>query len=907
MLRADVGTPTILESKKSRIIPYEVNENWLYSDVGKNNSMMKLLRLAVLTFSILFVAIGSAQHAFLDQPLINALALAETDEMLPVALMLEDEVDLLGMKEDFNEKKIPAKDRAPLIELALKAKAEETQPAVLDFINTSGMEHADVQTFWISNTIALKADAELIAELSNRDDIAYMYLNRDAFGYMPKPEKAEGYTKSEGGTEPGLEAIGAPELWAMGYTGHGRIALTYDTGVWDDHPSHNKRFLANRMPVLSTWFGYDSPVPVDKTSSHGTHVTGIMLGLDTATADTIGMAPQAYYIATDPVVSNLAFVKPLTDFMFGYEWSIDPDGDPETTSDIPDVINNSWGFGPDLDEAPCPEFVIPVFTAVEAAGIANVFSAGNEGPDDMTMSVPHNTNIGLVNSFTVGATSSLGNHPIAGFSSRGPSICGGEGSLLIKPEVAAPGVNVRSSIENGEYDFFNGTSMAAPHVSGAVLLLKEAFPDVTGEEILLALYNSAIDLGEPGEDNTYGMGFVNVKNAYDLLAETYTPTQPAVLSTDIELVRIVSPTSEFSCSNGSLTPSIEVQNNGNEVVESFEVISSIVGESGDISIEMDLNLAPGESQIIELDEIPFSGTGLKELHIRLVTLDGEYDVFNNHGVYRFTELPKYDWDADGPFTEDFSEGIDEDILTVYNPDAWVTWDTISVLQIDGSQGLVAHVNHPSYLAILSQDDHLISPLIENRPENVNSLVFDYFYRKRNSNDFTMDTLVVFINRSCEDEYMSEELFRAGGEDLWTNDDFETDALPETTDDWQSVTLDLELTDDSPFFFSFVTLNRRGNNLLIDNIQLNSTLGYSDELPKLSARLYPNPATNGFRIEWSEKDRANLKIYDLTGRIVSEKQNIENGALIDQRNLNHGVYLVEISVGDLRSALKLILN
>ncbi|HKK38640.1 MAG TPA: S8 family peptidase [Cryomorphaceae bacterium] len=872
--------------------------------------MMKTLRAAIIAFTVLTTSItAEGQHAFLDQPLIEALNEAQWNELISVAIVLENEVDLLTLKEEFNEKKIPAKERAPLVEQALKAKASATQPPVLEFIANSNLEHSDVQTFWISNSIALKAETELVTALSNREDIAYMYLNRNAFGYVPKAEKVQNVEKSVGGIEPGLEAIGAPEMWAMGYTGHGRIAMTYDTGVWDDHPSHQKRFLANRMPLLSTWFGYDSPVPVDKSSSHGTHVTGTMLGLDTATSDTIGMAPRAYYIATDPVVSNLANVKPLTDFMFGYEWSLNPDGDSETTHDIPDVINNSWGFGPDLDEAPCPEFVVPVFTAVEAAGIANVFSAGNEGPADMTMSVPHNTNIGLVNSFTVGATSSGGTYPIASFSSRGPSICGGEGSILIKPEVSAPGVNVRSSIENGEYDFFSGTSMAAPHVSGAVLLLREAFPDLTGEEILLAIYNSATDLGEPGEDNTYGMGFVNVKDAYDLLSETHTPTPPAVLTTDIELVRIISPADDIICTDGTsgITPIIEVQNNGNELIDGFNLFVSMTGETTEVPIEVEGIIEPGQSQEVELIEITYEGTGFKELHVRIEPLAGEYDLLNNHGVYRFTEIPKYDWNAEGAFGADFTAGIDSQIWTVYNPDAAITWDTLTTLQIDGSEGFVAHMNHPEYLVILSQDDHLISPLIQNRPEATNSMAFDYFYRKRSSNDYTMDTLVVFINRSCGDEYMSEELLRLGGVDLWTNDDSESDALPETTADWRTINLNLEMENTDPFFFSFVSINRRGNNLLIDNIRMGANLSTSEASPRLKARIYPNPTRHRFRVEWNETGKADVRLYDISGRIIISQRNLESGVLIEDLNLIKGVYLVEVSTEKSRSTQKLVVN
>jgi bacillopeptidase F len=870
---------------------------------------MKGLRGVLPILALL--GVGTAlygQNAFLDQPLYEALDEASENDLIPIVLMLEETVDLFQLKADFNARKIPAKQRAPLVELALKEKAESTQSAVLAFLESSGLNYGSVQTFWIANAIALEAEPALVEALANRNDIAYIYLNRSVFGYVEPPLKSGGIPKSEGGIEPGLEAIGAPEMWAMGYTGHGRIAMTFDTGVWDDHPSHNDRFLANRMPLETTWFGYDSPTPVDKSSSHGTHVTGIMLGLDKATDDTIGVAPEAYYIATDPVVSNLAFVKPLTDFMFGYEWAIDPDGDPETVSDIPDVINNSWGFGPDLDEEPCPDFVIPVFTAVEAAGIANVFSAGNEGPGDLTMSVPHNTNIGLVNSFTVGATAATGSFLIANFSSRGPSICGGEGSLLIKPEVSAPGVNVRSSIENGEYDFFSGTSMAAPHVSGAVLLLKEAFPEVTGEEILLSLYNSATDLGLPGEDNTYGMGFINVKAAYDLLAETHTPTPPLQPGPDLELTAILSPTELIRCASeeGSIAGVVEVANAGTESIDGFTLHYSIVGETEELSFEVTESLAPGDSLEVALPELTYEGTGFREYHVRIEPFEDEYDVLNNHGVYRWTELPKYDLAESSLFEEDFNDGIDPEKWTIVNPDAWVTWDTLTAIQSDGSQGISAYVNHPSYLTIASQDDYLISPLLLN---NTNTgLFFDYYYRKRSSNDFTQDTLMVYISQGCNTEPI--ELWRKGGEQLWTNDDSETDAYPESAEEWSTVFLPLEpegFDASAPFHLSFITLNRRGNNILLDNIQLGSQSNTTNPSSDMGVAMAPNPAREHFRLTWKEESLADVVIFDLSGRMITAYRRIQSGAEFATLSLSPGIYVVQVNIAGQKVNLKLVVN
>ncbi|MEM9051099.1 MAG: S8/S53 family peptidase [Bacteroidota bacterium] len=872
---------------------------------------MKILRGLQLASLVVLVSLtAKSQHAFLDQPLIDKLSEAGPNELIPVALVLEEKADLLALKAEMNARKTPAKDRAPLVEKALKEVANSTQPTIINFIENSNLEYEDINLFWISNSIALKAESELIELLALREDISDMYLNRDAFGYVDKPRKEQGEAKSVGGREPGLEAIGAPEMWAMGYTGHGRIAMTYDTGVWDDHPSHDRRFLANRMPVQSTWFGYDSPVPVDKSSSHGTHVTGTILGLDTATADTIGVAPRAYYIATDPVVSNLAFVKPLTDFMFGYEWALDPDGDPETTDDIPDVINNSWGFGPDLDEAPCPDFVIPVFTALEVAGIANVFSAGNEGPGDFTMSVPHNTNIGLVNSFTVGATSSSGSYQIAEFSSRGPSLCGGEGSLLIKPEVSAPGVAVRSSIENGEYDFFNGTSMAAPHVSGAVLLLKEAFPDLTGEEILLALYNSAIDLGDVGEDNTYGMGFINVKDAFDLLAETHIPIPPASLVNDVELVKILSPSNSIVCSDQdfSFSPVVEVQNNGLNPIQGFTLISSFGDGQNETSQIIETTLQPGESAEVQLNEMSFGGSGWFEVHIRIEEQENEYDTFNNNGVYRARKIGRHDWEVDGDFEEAFNEGIDLNRCTILNPDASFTWDTITAIQSDGSIGPNAFMNHPIYFNATSELDHLVSPVISNQPSTEGALIFDYFYRKRSSINSTKDTLIVFINRSCDDEYMSEELFRRGGDDLWTNDVSETNAFPESSEDWTTISLDLDLEGDESFYFSFVTVNRRGNNLLLDNIRMGSALLSSKSVfEELNFALFPNPNDGIFRIDWNTDDLGSISILDMSGRIVHQQFNIASNSELNLQNLSKGVYLVQLSINQGVASSKLLID
>ena len=199
---------------------------------------------------------------------------------------------------------------------------------------------------------------------------------------------------------------------------------------------------------------------------------------------------------------------------------MNPDDNTTTTNDMPDVINNSW-YDPSSEY--CNPIYEELFTNVEELGIAIVFSAGNSGSGTQTITTPKNINLSLVNTFATGnidganyLTGDL--TPIRSSSSRGPSRCGGEGSLLIKPEVCAPGTNIRSSVPGGGYGNKTGTSMAAPHVAGAIVLLKQAFPNFTGEKLKLALYNTAIDLGDTGEDNTYGNGLIDVYAAYQYLS-----------------------------------------------------------------------------------------------------------------------------------------------------------------------------------------------------------------------------------------------------------------------------------------------------------------------------------------------------------------------------------------------------
>jgi bacillopeptidase F len=171
---------------------------------------------------------------------------------------------------------------------------------------------------------------------------------------------------------------------------------------------------------------------------------------------------------------------------------LDPDGNPETIAELPDAANMPGGSN--VTDTICGNELIGfLFQGLQIGNIGAIFSAGNEGPGDSTVRSPALHNYDLVHAFSVGNLNAS-TLEISGSSSRGPSFCAStHSSLEIKPEVSATGTNVRSSIVGGGYDWFSGTSMAAPHTTGAFLLLKEAFPFLSEGDILLALYLSAID------------------------------------------------------------------------------------------------------------------------------------------------------------------------------------------------------------------------------------------------------------------------------------------------------------------------------------------------------------------------------------------------------------------------------
>ena len=589
--------------------------------------MIKLnLLKAIFTgcLTLLWICQSSLSHAqtFVDQTkvsenLFNRISNAESD-YISFSILLTDRVNIRELDNNFYKQNYSLEQRVATLIPLLKNKAQTTQDPVIQFLNqTPDVDKNTIRSFWINNSIFVSAKPNVIVQLSKRADILWMELNLG--GEISHSTMSVSSAKEIGGIEPGLAAVNAPAMWQLGYTGYGRKSFVIDTGTDPDHPALSRQYWGNYVPESQAWFDYNNGTPSSYDCFfHGTHVTGTVIGVEDATEDTIGVAIEGLWMASPAICDTT-----MADDVASLQWALDPDNNSNTISDMPDVINNSWynvnlsdtcGFNPYID----------AMNALEAAGIAVIFAAGNFGPGNSTVTPPQTYVSDLVNSFTVGAVdgndSSL---QIAGFSSRGPSTCGDTGSLAIRPEVSAPGFFVRSSTPGGNYGLSNGTSMAAPHVSGAILILKQAFPYLTGTQLKMALYLSAADLGVPGEDNTYGNGIIDVFAAYNHLLNQGNTPAPTTSDYDLTVTGIEAGKT-ILCAGESISPIIDLKNNGELTVDSFEVIMAYSNGQMD-TLQWSGSLAPDSTTTISLPSTIFP-EGEYSLRINTLNPNGQEDL-----------------------------------------------------------------------------------------------------------------------------------------------------------------------------------------------------------------------------------------------------------------------------------------
>lgn len=426
---------------------------------------------------------------------------------------------------------------------ALQQTAESSQRSLVAELTREQQKGAVTrfESFWVNNMVLVTSSREVMERIAHRTEVERILANEEIFliKQAPGPTKEraqeilkqkEKSTAAAGAPGPlsiewGVQRVGAPIVWEQyGIDGTGIVVASMDTGVAGGHPAlqHKYRGLGTDGSLTHTYSWYDAvnnqSAPYDD-HGHGTHTVGTMLGSEPDGSNQIGVAPGARWIGAK--ILSASGNGSAENILRAGQWVLAPGGDP---SKAPDVVNNSWGGGPGINE-----WFRDVVTAWRAAGIFPVFAAGNSGPGNGSVSTPGN----YPESFAVGATDV--NDNLAGFSGRGPSPYG-----EIKPEVSAPGVNVRSAVPGGGYEGgWNGTSMAAPHVAGVVALMKQADASLTVDEIELLLMESADPMTNSTypsvPNNGYGHGIVNAFNAVGMVIDGVGSVSGRVLASGDDL------------------------------------------------------------------------------------------------------------------------------------------------------------------------------------------------------------------------------------------------------------------------------------------------------------------------------------------------------------------------------------
>jgi len=296
----------------------------------------------------------------------------------------------------------------------------------------------------------------------------------------------------------GQENIHVGEAHAAGFLGTGVRIATIDTGVRGTHFE-----LVDNFVGIHGWFDpYRATLTPNDGAGHGTHTTANIAGKE------VGVAPGSTWMACRGCTLTNCTEEAL---LSCGEWVVCPtlpDGTKPDCSKGAHVSSNSWGGGqgdPFYDE---------IIELWHASGITPVFANGNEGPNCGTANSPADGNVIGVGSTNDQNTASL-------FSSKGPTVAGG-----IKPDVCAPGTDIRSAYYTGDNAYYtmSGTSMACPHAAGVVALMRGANPSLSYNEIYEILITENDQDLEPtlrncnGDssrfpNNSYGYGKVNALKA----------------------------------------------------------------------------------------------------------------------------------------------------------------------------------------------------------------------------------------------------------------------------------------------------------------------------------------------------------------------------------------------------------
>lgn len=440
-----------------------------------------------------------------------------------------------------------------------------------------------------------------------------------------------------------LEAVGAPEAWAKGWTGEGSVLAILDTGIDMDHPEFENKIIDTKCFTAMCEEGYET-IDDKNRYSHGTHVAGIAAAaLDGE--GTTGVAPDAQLLIGKVAWDN-GFYS-MSKIGEGIEWAVNNGAD---------AVNVSGNYNVDITYKRSIESVGDgVFTSTDTrydgvymqegySHLANdssymlpqitdamsgnetvvVFSAGNQRMDVPTypahyaIAANEDGELLLGGKAIIVGSWDLKTDKISSSSNRAGTMCyGPDGECANEHRISdwyimAPGRYVAAPDANGEYRANSGTSMAAPHVTGAVGIVHQMWPYMKGENIVQLLLNTADKDLTNYDVNIHGQGMLDLDEATSPQGVVGIPTSGRIEGATSSL-----DSGAFAMSGGvniaSISSMMVVDDydrnfyvNGNDMIQAVDTRYANPTEAGQMGFAPDYYFGYGNGQVVPLENVAFN-------------------------------------------------------------------------------------------------------------------------------------------------------------------------------------------------------------------------------------------------------------------------------------------------------------
>lgn len=462
-----------------------------------------------------------------------ALNQAKNNEMLRVMIVPAERLDPVAMGEALKDA-----SKATRREVILSGARHQMETAhallapELNSLVKAGLAE-EAEPLWMPGMIAMRMSAAAVEKLALNPDVGLLWLDNHLSETFGTPSVNQVPASNEKSVAWHLTAVGAEPAWADGLSGNGILVGHLDTGLAYDHPDlKNHLWDGGSAFPNHGWDAVDDdndPYDGNDPWYHGTHTGGLIVG-DGSMGTTTGVAPGAQLMVLRSIPGY--FSDMIEAMQFGLDHGVHIFS-----------MSAGWSLPPD-DVRVANRYNAELLLSLDIPWICAAGNGDNYGghypvPTDIASpgdcpSPWYAPNGGQSAVFTVGGVDISDN--ISGTSSYGPTVwdtanANGETDYhdypytpgLMKPDIAAPGVNITSTTGLDGYVAYDGTSMACPLVTGAFCLVMENSPGQSPAQLAEIFETTARDMinlpAVPGRDNFSGAGLINIPAA---LAQTPT-------------------------------------------------------------------------------------------------------------------------------------------------------------------------------------------------------------------------------------------------------------------------------------------------------------------------------------------------------------------------------------------------